>query len=173
MGKADLCCSLWHVNPLWAKYCIQGKSRLNWLPVYSLSKDEFTCSATVDTYLKYLKGLFHPACLARAAPLFAFVVAMSFVGPMKWRQQKPTERRYVQGMLDETDPLRPRSHCSVFIWKRSKTSPFLPCVDIAPLWKWSFSKTLMKIHIFENDAFSLWTPKTETFENAARSLARL
>ena len=28
-----------------------------------------------------------------------------FHGPYKWRQQRQTKRRYVQGMLDETDPL--------------------------------------------------------------------
>ena len=49
--------------------------------------------------------------------------------------------------------LRPRSHCYVYIWKRSKTSPFLPCAHIAPLWKRGFSKTLMKTFKFENGAF--------------------
>ena len=49
--------------------------------------------------------------------------------------------------------LRPRSHCSVFIWKRSKTYPFWPCVHIAPLWKRSFSKMLMRTHKFQNSAF--------------------
>ena len=50
---------------------------------------------------------------------------------------------------------RPRSNCSIFVWKRSKTYPFFwPCIHIALLWKWSFSKTLMKTYTkFENGAF--------------------
>ena len=49
-------------------------------------------------------------------------------------------------------PFRPRSHCSV-LWKRSKIYLFWPCVHISPLRKRSFSKTLMKMHKFENGEF--------------------
>ena len=51
-----------------------------------------------------LKGLFHPACLARVVSWFAFVVAI-FMGHENGDKQKPTKSRHVQGMLDETDPL--------------------------------------------------------------------
>ena len=50
-----------------------------------------------------LKGLFHPACLARLS-LFAFVVAI-FMGHENGDKQRPAKRRHVQGMLDETGPL--------------------------------------------------------------------
>ena len=43
-----------------------------------------------------LKGLFHPAFLARVVSWLAFVVA----------KQRPAKRRHVQGMLDETEPLK-------------------------------------------------------------------
>ena len=52
-----------------------------------------------------LKGLFHPACLARVVSWFAFVVAI-FLGHGNGDKQRPTKRRHVQGMLDETDPLK-------------------------------------------------------------------
>ena len=52
-----------------------------------------------------LKGLFHPACLARVVSWFAFVVAI-FMGHENGDKQKPTKSRHVQGMLDETDPLK-------------------------------------------------------------------
>ena len=52
-----------------------------------------------------LKGLFHPACLARVASWFAFVVAI-FMAHENGDKQRPTKRRHVQGMLDETDPLK-------------------------------------------------------------------
>ena len=51
-----------------------------------------------------LKGLFHPACLARVVPWFAFVVAI-FMGHENGDKQRLAKRRHVQGMLDETDPL--------------------------------------------------------------------
>ena len=52
-----------------------------------------------------LKGLFHPACLARVVSWFAFVVAI-FMGHENGDKQRPAKRRHVQGMLDETDPLK-------------------------------------------------------------------
>ena len=51
-----------------------------------------------------LKGLFHPACLARVVSWNAFVVAI-FMAHENGDKQRPAERRHVQGMLDETDPL--------------------------------------------------------------------
>ena len=51
-----------------------------------------------------LKGLFHPACLARVVSWFAFVVAI-FMGHENGDKQMPAKRRHVQGMLDETVPL--------------------------------------------------------------------
>ena len=55
-------------------------------------------------YLLYLKGLFHPACLARVVSWFAFVVAI-FMAHENGDKQRLAKRRHVQGMLDETDPL--------------------------------------------------------------------
>ena len=52
-----------------------------------------------------LKGLFHPACLARVVSWFAFVVAI-FMGHENGDKQRLAKRRHVQGMLDETDPLK-------------------------------------------------------------------
>ena len=51
-----------------------------------------------------LKGLFHIACLARVVSWFAFVDAI-FMGHENGSKQRPTKRRRLQGMLDETDPL--------------------------------------------------------------------
>ena len=51
-----------------------------------------------------LKGLFHPACLARVDSWFAFVAAI-FMGHENGDKQRATKSRHVQGMLDETDPL--------------------------------------------------------------------
>ena len=51
-----------------------------------------------------LKGLFHPACLARVVPWFAFVVAI-FMAHENGDKQRLAMGRHVQGMLDETDPL--------------------------------------------------------------------
>ena len=51
-----------------------------------------------------LKGLFHPAFLARVVSWLAFVVAI-FMGHENGDKQRPAKRRHVQGMLDETDPL--------------------------------------------------------------------
>ena len=51
-----------------------------------------------------LKDLFHPACLARVVSWFAFVVAI-FMAHENADKQRPTKRRSVQGMLDETDAL--------------------------------------------------------------------
>ena len=58
--------------------------------------------------------------------------------------------------------VRPRSHCSVFIWKRIKKYPFSPCVHTAPPWK----RRLLKTDTFENGDFwqrkkAVWTPKTQ------------
>ena len=53
----------------------------------------------------YLKGLFHPAFLARVVSWFPFVVAI-FMGHENGDKQRLAKRRHVQGMLDETDPLR-------------------------------------------------------------------
>ena len=55
-----------------------------------------------------LKGLFHPAYLARVVSWFAFVVAV-FMAYENGDKQRPAKRRHMQGMLDETDPL---NHCS-------------------------------------------------------------
>ena len=52
-----------------------------------------------------LKGLFHPACLAHVVSWFAFVVAI-FMAHENGDKQRPANRRHVQGMLDETDPLK-------------------------------------------------------------------
>ena len=49
-----------------------------------------------------LKGLFHPACLARVVSWFAFVVAI-FMGHENGFKQRLPKRRHVQGMLDERD----------------------------------------------------------------------
>ena len=51
-----------------------------------------------------LKGLFHPAFLARVVSRFAFVVAI-FMGHEFGDKQRLAKRQHVQGMLDETDPL--------------------------------------------------------------------
>ena len=51
-----------------------------------------------------LKGLFHPAFLARAVSWLAFVVAI-FMAHENGDKQRPAKRRHVQEMLDETDPL--------------------------------------------------------------------
>ena len=56
-------------------------------------------------WLAKLKGLFHPACLARVVSWFAFVVAI-FMAHENGDKQRPAKRRHVQGMLDETDPLK-------------------------------------------------------------------
>ena len=52
-----------------------------------------------------LKGLFHPAFLARVVSWFPFVVAI-FMGHENGGKQRLAKRRHVQGMLDETDPLK-------------------------------------------------------------------
>ena len=52
-----------------------------------------------------LKSLFHPACLARVVSWFAFVVAI-FMAHENGDEQRQAKRRHVQGMLDETDPLK-------------------------------------------------------------------
>ena len=50
-----------------------------------------------------LKGLFHPAYLARVVSWFAFVVAI-FVDHENGDKRRPTKRRQVQGMLVGTNP---------------------------------------------------------------------
>ena len=52
----------------------------------------------------HLKGLFHPAFLARVVSWFPFVVAI-FMGHENGGKQRLAKRRHVQGMLDETIPL--------------------------------------------------------------------
>ena len=52
-----------------------------------------------------LKGLFHPAFLARVVSLLAFVVAI-FMGHENGDKQRPAKSRHVQGMPDETEPLK-------------------------------------------------------------------
>ena len=37
--------------------------------------------------------------------LFMGLFCCHFYGPCKWRQQRPTKRQHMQGMLDETAPL--------------------------------------------------------------------
>ena len=60
-----------------------------------------------SSFSRHLKGLFHPTCLARVISWFAFVVAI-FMGRENDGKQRPTKRRHMQGMLDETDPLNLR-----------------------------------------------------------------
>ena len=55
--------------------------------------------------LVWLKALFHPACLARVVSWFAFVVTI-FMAHENGDKQRETKSRHVQGMLDETEPLR-------------------------------------------------------------------
>ena len=52
-----------------------------------------------------LKGLFHPAFLARVVSGLAFAIAI-FMGHENVATKRPTKRRHVQGMLDERDSLR-------------------------------------------------------------------
>ena len=59
-----------------------------------------------------LKGLFHPACLARIVSWFASVVS-TFMAYENYDRQRPTKRQHVQGMLDETDPLKGLGHVTV------------------------------------------------------------
>ena len=66
-----------------------------------------------------LKGLFHPACLERVVPWFAFVVAI-FMGHENGDKQRPAKRRHVQGMLDETDPLTLKTICLICHYFLSK-----------------------------------------------------
>ena len=51
-----------------------------------------------------LKGLFHPAYLARVVSWFAFVVAI-FMAHENGEKQRLGKRLHVKGMLDETDLL--------------------------------------------------------------------
>ena len=60
--------------------------------------------ADIHTGICLLKGLFHPAFLARVISWFPFVVAI-FMGHENGGKQRLAKRRHVQGMLDETDPL--------------------------------------------------------------------
>ena len=53
--------------------------------------------------LSPLKGLFHPAFLACAVSLLAFVVAIFVAHESGDSKSQP--RRHMQCMLDETDPL--------------------------------------------------------------------
>ena len=58
----------------------------------------------INCIIDHLKGLFHPAFLARVVSWFPFVVAI-FMGHENGGKQRLAKRRHVQGMLDETDPL--------------------------------------------------------------------
>ena len=60
-----------------------------------------------SSFARSLKALFHPACLARVVSWFAFVVAI-FMAHENGDKQRETKSRHVQGMLDETEPLRER-----------------------------------------------------------------
>ena len=71
-----------------------------------------------------LKGLFHPACLARVVSWFTFVAAI-FLAHENGDKQRPTKRRHVQGMLDETDPLSTPWYAVV---------PLLGCLLHPDLW---------------------------------------
>ena len=62
----------------------------------------------------FLKGLFHPAFLARVVSWFPFVVAI-FMGHESGDKQRLAKRRHVQGMLDETDPLTSTLHLVLLI----------------------------------------------------------
>ena len=89
------------------------------------------------------------------------------------------------GWVEPLPPFRPilifRQSEALFILplfhvNTEQNSSIWPCVHIAPLWKRSLSETLMKrINLktlrFEHDPFSLWTPRTETFENGSHSFA--
>ena len=66
---------------------------------YSVETEKIRQARTI-----ILKGLFHPASLARVASWFAFVVAI-FMAHENGDKQRLAKRRHVQGMLDETDPL--------------------------------------------------------------------
>ena len=67
---------------------------------------QFGAYAGLDKFEnKVLKGLFHPAFLARVVSWFPFVVAI-FMGHENGGKQRLAKRRHVQGMLDETDPLK-------------------------------------------------------------------
>ena len=64
-----------------------------------------------------LKGLFHPAFLARVVSWFPFVVTI-FMGHENGSKQRLAKRRHVQGMLDETDPLTKKLEESLHIFQR-------------------------------------------------------
>ncbi len=49
--------------------------------------------------------------------------------------------------------LKPRSHCSVFVWERSKTYSFRHCVHTDTLQIRSFSNTQTNTHTFEYGAY--------------------
>ena len=63
-----------------------------------------------------LKGLFHPAFLARVVSWFPFVVAI-FMGHENGGKQRLAKRRHVQGMLDETDPLMKKHFSQFSFWE--------------------------------------------------------
>ena len=58
-----------------------------------------------ELMLLKLKGLFHPACLARVISWFALVVTI-FMDHENGDKQRLAKRQHVQGMLDERDPLK-------------------------------------------------------------------
>ena len=66
-----------------------------------------------------LKGLSHPAFLARVVSRFPFVVAI-FMGHENGGKQRLAKRRHVQGMLDETDPLTKKLEESLDIFQRKR-----------------------------------------------------
>ena len=79
-------------------------------------------------FFSNLKGLLHLACIARDVSWLAFVV----------RRQRPTKRRHVQGMLDETDPFKltlklPSSGQKLLLLGRkgSWEVPFASCLHVS------------------------------------------
>ena len=79
-----------------------------------------------------LKGLFHPACLARVVSWFAFVVAI-FMGHENGDKQRATKSRHVQGMLDETGPLNIPSIICITILDIALLSLMIQ-LDVGYLW---------------------------------------
>ena len=78
-----------------------------WLALWPISfaiVHEILSNITKNPRAQPLKGLFHPAFLARVVSWFPFVVAI-FMGHENGGKQRLAKRRHVQGMLDETDPL--------------------------------------------------------------------
>ena len=99
-----------------------------------------------------LKVCFHPAFLALVISWLAFV-RRHFRGPRKWRQQRQTKRRHVQGMLDERDPLRLRFHYSVFKCLRFHIAPFSDDLEPFPLLRFRQERLVRKRGCFHYSVF--------------------